>query len=434
MIGDEMRRRTGSLQCEKNGVWTMRVTLAGKSHSRSSGTKDSEKAKMELAKFVVDVECENVRDTAPGRLFEMWPRYESSAEAAKLSPQMRGNRYRAWRYFSMWMKSAHPDIADVRDVTRQMADEYMSFFGEKHSAMTFNLCIGHLKGIFHVLLGRDAAETNPWNWIARKFSDTRSRRELSTDEVRRIVAAADVEGGEWPRLIAVAVYTGLRLGDCCRLRWENVDLAQGVIQVVPSKTKRYACGRIVTIPIHDRLLAALESIPRASRSGYVMPDIAEKYEMHRWRITKALGSIFDCAGISQSIMYEGRTRLTPYATFHSLRHSFVSFAANAGVPLVVVQAIVGHTSTAMTRHYYHANEAALRRAVNAIPSFGKDGKTVRKGLSFNGATAWPGFDASDGRRRCAVAKRLVRADRLLKANLISTAEHSALRERILADA
>ena len=52
----------------------------------------------------------------------------------------------------------------------------------------------------------------------------------------------------------------------------------------------------------------------------------------------------------------------------SRRHTFVSFAANAGVPLHIVQSIVGHESTAMTRHYYHENITALKSAVAAIPT------------------------------------------------------------------
>lgn len=104
--------------------------------------------------------------------------------------------------------------------------------------------------------------------------------------------------------------------------------------------------------------------------------------------------MFTAAGIETSIMIEGRTRPTPYATFHSLRHSFVSFATNSGVPLPVVQSIVGHHSSAMTRHYYHANEEALRKAVDAVPDFEEASRplqpVVRRGRGRprkNGTTA-----------------------------------------------
>ncbi len=426
MTDGAKRRRTGSLQREKSGVWTMRVMLGGKVYSRTTGTMDRDKANLLLAAFVGAVECEHARPIDPGALLKEWPRYESSPEAARLSPKLRMNRYRAWRSFSAWMHTAHPDVQSARAVARHMVESYMAFFGERRSAMTFNLCLCHLRGIFRVLLDASAGEANPLDFIAPRFSDSHPRRELSADEVRRIVSSADCEGGEWPRLIAIAVYTGLRLGDCCRLRWESVDLEQGIIRLVPQKTRRYARGRIVTIPIHAQLMQSLAATPAKSRSGYVLPAIAEKYETSRWRISKALERIFNGAGIVTSVMYEGRSRLTPCATFHSFRHSFVSFAANAGVPLVVVQAIVGHTSAAMTRHYYHANESALRRAVNAIPSFGKNAAPVAADAVRSDAVG-----VSDTRRLPSVARRLAHATRLLKAGHISEAEYSLLRGRIL---
>ena len=53
--------------------------------------------------------------------------------------------------------------------------------------------------------------------------------------------------------------------------------------------------------------------------------------------------------------------------FHSLRHSFVSRCRQANAPLSVVEAIVGHSSPAMTRHYTHVGELAAAVAVGALP-------------------------------------------------------------------
>lgn len=52
---------------------------------------------------------------------------------------------------------------------------------------------------------------------------------------------------------------------------------------------------------------------------------------------------------------------------HSFRHTFVSLAANAGIPLEVVRAIVGHASEDMTRHYLHVSDARKDSAVDALP-------------------------------------------------------------------
>jgi integrase len=120
--------------------------------------------------------------------------------------------------------------------------------------------------------------------------------------------------------------------------------------------------------LHHALREILAAIPESERGVFVIPEIANDYTGARWKISQGIAQIFDSANITTSIQLEGRSRKTPEATFHSLRHTFVSLAANAGVPLHIVQSIVGHESTAMTRHYYHENVDSLRMAVNAIPN------------------------------------------------------------------
>ena len=55
-------------------------------------------------------------------------------------------------------------------------------------------------------------------------------------------------------------------------------------------------------------------------------------------------------------------------SLHSFRHTFVSFCANAGVPLEIVASIVGHGSPAMTRHYTHITDEARRSVLDALPA------------------------------------------------------------------
>ena len=54
-------------------------------------------------------------------------------------------------------------------------------------------------------------------------------------------------------------------------------------------------------------------------------------------------------------------------SLHSFRHTFVSFCANAGVPLDIVATIVGHGSSAMTRHYAHISDEAKKQAIATLP-------------------------------------------------------------------
>ena len=54
--------------------------------------------------------------------------------------------------------------------------------------------------------------------------------------------------------------------------------------------------------------------------------------------------------------------------FHDLRHTFITLMAERGVPLLVVQAMVGHMSAAMVRYYTHISNRAARQAVELLDS------------------------------------------------------------------
>jgi integrase len=350
--------------------------------------------------------------------FESWTHYELSPVASHLAPASRRAKYRAGRHFAAWMRKSHPDVLKPRDVTRSMAEEYLASFRSGRSPVTCNLRICTLREIFrYILEGGDAQAANPWNRVRLCARDGYTRRELSLEEVRRLLVASESCGREWRMLFSIAIYTGLRLGDCCCLTWDAVNLASSIIQIVPRKTRRYLAGRPVTIPLHPELAALLGEMPLKSRSGFVLRSIAHDFTTRRWAVSRKLDSIFHKAGIATSVMLEGRSRRTPSATFHSLRHTFVSIAANAGVPLATVQSIVGHTSVAMTRHYYHPSEDALRQAVNAIPPIMTGAKPPRHA-------------APSSSRFCSRLKEIEKAK---SRGLITGEEFHTLRSRILAE-
>ena len=380
----------GNLQQEKSGRWTMRVGIKGKRYSRSTRTTDKEKAERYLQRFLAPFGLGEHR--LP--LADVWLEYVKSPRRNILSPVTLNGKRIVWMHFAKWMEKHHLEVDNLADVTQEAIAEYLACLRAELSASTYNGRVCILREIFRVLAKQAGVQEDPWEGVRLMPDDSHSRRELTTEELRRLLEAAkkcgvqSAEGGEtqhsalstshcneWYKLFLIGIYTGLRLGDCCRLDWSQINLAQGIIQLVPRKTRRHH-QLMVTIPIHqalgDALLSGIEqseqSINRTILSGPVLPMISELYCKAHWRVSEGLSRIFRKANITTSIRIEGRKNRTPEATFHSLRHTFVSFAANAGVPLHIVQSIVGHESITMTRHYYHENLAALKSAVAAIPT------------------------------------------------------------------
>ena len=382
----------GNLQREKSGRWTMRVGINGKRYCRSTRTKDRDQAERVLQRFLAPLGLGEHR--LP--LADVWLEYVRSPNRNELAKATMDGKRQVWMHFAKWMEHFYLHVDDLAGVTSDMVAEYLVCLRTDLCATTYNNRVCILREIFRVLAQKARLEEDPWEGVRLRPDDSHSRRELTMDELRRLLDAAKkvkVEGeqrncsSEWHKLILIGIYTGLRLGDCCRLDWSQINLAQGVIQLVPEKTKRHH-RRIVTIPINPALgVALLESaecnvrgvktenedashlaLSNSHFTGPVLPRISEMYTRTRSRVSDRLCAIFRAAHIETSVQIEGRKHKTPEATFHSLRHTFVSFAANAGVPLHIVQSIVGHESTAMTRHYYHENLAALKSAVAAIPT------------------------------------------------------------------
>ena len=384
----------GNLQMEKSGRWTMRVCIDGKRYSRSTRTRDRDEAERFLQRFLAPFGRGNRR--LP--LADVWLEYVKSPRRNDLAKATMDSKRNVWMHFARWMEHNYLPVSDLAGVTADMIAEYLVCLRADLCATTYNNRVCVLREIFHVLTDKAGLMDDPWEGVRLRADDSHSRRELTMDELKRLLKAAAAVGNEelkvksekcadgsspslnpqphptseWYKLILIGIYTGLRLGDCCRLDWSQINMAQQVIQLVPQKTKSHAHGRPVTIPIHPALGAALlpsieQSNNRTFLSGPVLPTVAELYERERWHVSHELSNIFRKANIRTSVKIEGRKHRTPEATFHSLRHTFVSFAANAGVPLHIVQSIVGHESTAMTRHYYHENIDALKSAVAAIP-------------------------------------------------------------------
>ena len=423
---------TGSLQLEKSGRWTMRVGIKGKRYSRSTRTTDREKAEKFLERFLSPLGLGSRR--LP--LADVWLEYVKSPDRRDLASSTLNAKRLVWMEFARWMEHHHLEIGNLAEVTHEAIAEYLACIRVDVCASTYNGRICVLREIFHVLAEKAGLVDDPWDGVRLHADDCHSRRELTLDEIERLMKAAAKAGDEWKRLFTIGIYTGLRLGDCCCLAWNSVNLERGVIQLIPTKTRKHAHGQPVTIPIHPQLKAELSTPILESSSTrstcstrlpsiFVNPMLADYYKNSKWRISHGLELIFKAAHIETSVKIEGRRTRTPEATFHSLRHTFVSLAANAGVPLPVVQSIVGHSSTAMTRHYYHENEEVLRQAVAAIPSLDD-----LKGGKF---TCKPSVVLPPLQSAQTIEQRLRQLEKLRRKSLVSEEEYNSTRNRILAE-
>ena len=336
----------GSLQQEPNGIYTLRCTINGKRVSKSTGTSDRKAAERFLEDFMrpyvkddaqrtyenIQAAVESERQRAERLedekeqmlLVDAWDEYVKSPYRRDLAANTIEAKKTNWWVFVKWIigdektKGVFPEITEVRQVRPDVAEAYLDMMRIQHAASTYNnrLCV--LREIFRVLSKKARCKINPFDGIPLRADDSHSRRELTIEELERLVTCATRAGDSWKTLFAIGMYTGLRLGDCCTLKWSEVDIPRSIIQREPQKTKRYSKGKPVTIPIHPVLSDVLCQTLKSERLGYVMPTLAKMYlsKGGRPEVSRQIKKIFTAAGIVTSVAIEGRKWKAPEATFH----------------------------------------------------------------------------------------------------------------------
>jgi integrase len=160
------------------------------------------------------------------------------------------------------------------------------------------------------------------------------------------------------------------LKDVTDLKWESIDSGLTKIELVPRKTRRKKKNRRVVLSIHPVFAAWLTKQTRGIGKAPVFPTLAGKSGAGKSGLSMAFKRIMERAGIQGRVLRErnGEGRSQSSLSFHSLRHSFNSALANAGVDQEIRQKLTGHASAAMNEVYTHRELEPLRVAIAALPS------------------------------------------------------------------
>ena len=173
------------------------------------------------------------------------------------------------------------------------------------------------------------------------------RRALTSDEVKRLLEG--VAGSDLETPVALALFAGLRAGECCNLRWQDIGLEGAELSVVARDGWSPKNSQSETVPVCADLVRTLTQ-ERVTNSGEYAcmkggkPWLA--YDLSRRAAQRMRSLDIDC-------------------TLHALRHSFVSgLVADPLNDPKTVQRLARHKTIATTFDIYaHAQPPRLRQAV-----------------------------------------------------------------------
>ena len=326
-------------------------------------------------------------------LSEGWAKYEIHPERATPHTVSEQLAYKTtYDEFVEYVSASgkHTVITSIAELNSDIAEGYAAYMRTIPQAVdTHNRKIKRLRKIFDCLSdyysGNNPFKSKTLLRSTREEQDTVARRQAFTKEqeqqLRDVLADDQYKVMNKPEIRVIyylGMFTGQRLKDCVLLQWQNIDMDRKRIYV-----KQFKTGKEVTIPMAEELFQVLTEALEWREDQYVCPKSAARYNKQN-REGKNVGNnlvnidvlrVIRWIGLEPSISVPGRNKKMTVYGFHSLRHSFASFCAEAGVPKAVLLSILGTDSDIADKYYTHVGEDAQQLAINAI-SFNSSRSTL----------------------------------------------------------
>ena len=291
------------------------------------------------------------------------------SKAVTMSENSRSN------YQSYLDKKIYPALGDLKlpeitpaQITALLLD--IQAEGKAHSTVIKVYTILH--SFFKMAYLGDMIDRNPMDKVERpkprKSEATAEGPQAYTPaEVQRLFQALEAEPLKWRAMVHLLIDTGIRRGECCALRWQDVDFANGSITVSGNLCYTAAKGVYLDTPKNGRTrtvyagaatLALLRQLrgqqARKAISAYIFTQETGPEPMHPQSPTRYLKKLSERCGVPD---------LHP----HKLRHTFASIAITNGADVASVSEALGHSDKAVTlRMYTHASEESISQAAQIV--------------------------------------------------------------------
>jgi integrase len=150
---------------------------------------------------------------------------------------------------------------------------------------------------------------------------------------------------------------GLRRGEIRALRWKHIDFEANTLRISENFTDddglvQPKAGSFRIVPVFGVIREILTELKQTNPYGaepddFVLPNVERDKPVAAITIKRGFERIMDTIKIGKT----DRTRRN--LSFHSMRHSFVTRAREAGLSDFIVSALSGHRTTKMMEHYSH---------------------------------------------------------------------------------
>lgn len=169
--------------------------------------------------------------------------------------------------------------------------------------------------------------------------------------------------------ILICLNTGLRIGEVCALRWENIDFESKKIHIEKTIERIYSKEENKTIVIIDtpKSITSVRTIPINSKLYNILKQIRGKSKKTDFVLTGSSEHYVE----PRNYQYHfkeilKRSKVKKYK-FHTLRHTFATNCIEAGMDIKSLSEILGHADVSITLNIYvHSSDKAKRKYLEKI--------------------------------------------------------------------
>lgn len=233
--------------------------------------------------------------------------------------------------------------------------------------------VKNIHGILHKALEKAVKlgyiRTNPADSCELGRVEKKEIRPLDSEDITRLMEA--VQNHPFRALFLTTLFTGMRRGEVCGLRWDCVDLEHGTITI--NKQLQNIPGQ----PGSYRLVSTKNGKGRTLKVSHFVVDLLCQQKAEQEKMRRLVGELWHNEGyvfcnavgehLSPSTVYHNFKRIAsdigmPDARLHDLRHSYAVASLRAGDDIKTVQSNLGHHTASFTLDVYGHVTAQMQQA------------------------------------------------------------------------
>lgn len=196
-----------------------------------------------------------------------------------------------------------------------------------------------------------------------------------------------IEDPKYMVIFLTIFFCGLRIGEACRLKVEDVDINNKILKIKDAKNpqrKKEGYGKDRLVPIPSVFIPILQLwLEYISGSEWLFPARAvDDKPVCKQMVQKKFASILKSANLYEVDCLDTKDRKMHKYTVHTLRHSYATYLVEKGAPIEKVGSILGHKDIYRTTMIYlHLSKEAKQETVDEVFSNNNFERLVRKKIA-----------------------------------------------------